>query len=75
MLKFFTIIFTIIFLSINGSSADYKVGQEVTKKFEMSRNFKIGLPPGKWIVTQKNSDYYYGLRFKSMILIRLENNK
>jgi hypothetical protein len=77
MKKFISFLsFIIFFINSNISLAiDYKVGQEVTKKFEMSRNFKIDLPPGKWIVTQKNSDYYYGLRFKTMIIIRLENNK
>ena len=69
-------IFVIFIFNANISLAlDYKKGQIIKDNFQVSKKFKIDLTSGKWIVTQKNSDYYYGLRFKSYVLIKTENNR
>jgi hypothetical protein len=71
-----TLLFSLIIFNANISLAlDYKKGQTISDSFQVSKKFKIDLTPGEWIVVQKNSDYYYGLRFKSYILIKTENNK
>ena len=52
-----------------------KLGNKIKDVFEPVRSFKIDLPPGEWVVTQSNSDEFYGLRWKSYILVRLDNYK
>ena len=70
------LLFSLFICNSNISLAlDYKKGQTIRDSFQVSKKFKIDLTSGKWIVTQKNSDYYYGLRFKSYVLIKTENNR
>ena len=75
MKNVFFIICISFYLICNSNAAGYKVGNKVKNIFEPVREFKIDLPPGEWIVTQSANDAFYGLRWKSYILIRLENGK
>ena len=75
MKKIFFIICISFYLICSSNAAGYKVGNKVSDIFEPVRNFKIDLPPGEWIVTQSASDAFYGLRWRSYILVRLENGK
>ena len=75
MKKIFFIICISFCLICNSNAAGYKVGNKVSDVFEPVRNFKIDLPPGEWVVTQSANDAFYGLRWRSYILVRLENGK
>ncbi len=68
-------IFNVFILTSGSIAAGYKAGNQVKDVFHPVRNFKIDLPPGNWIVAQSNNDAFYGLRWKSYILVRLENGK
>ena len=52
----------------------YKVNDIVENQFIINKNFKLNLPKGKWIVVDKDIDFYYGLASKVYSLIRIENN-
>ena len=75
MKKIFFIICISFYLICGSNAAGYKVGNKVSDVFEPVRNFKIDIPPGEWIVTQSANDAFYGLRWRSYILVRLENGK
>ena len=75
MKKILFIICISFYLICSSNAAGYKVGKKVSDIFEPVRNFKIDLPPGEWVVTQSASDAFYGLRWRSYILVRLENGK
>ena len=69
-------IFIIFIFNANISLAlDYKKGQIIKDSFQVTKKFIVDLPPGDWTLVQRNRFYYYGLRGKSNIIIRLENNK
>ena len=61
------------FLSVKAQS--YKVNEIVEDKFFISKKFVIDLPKGQWVIAEKSSEYYYGLRSKNYSLLRLENKK
>jgi len=70
------LLFSLIIFNANISLAlAYKKGQSINDSFQLSKNFKIDLTPGEWTVAQRNTESFYGLRFKSYILIKTENNK
>ena len=75
MKKIFFIICISFYLICGSNAAGYKVGNKVSDVFEPVRNFKIDIPPGEWIVTQSANDAFYGLRWRSYILVRLVNGK
>ncbi len=75
MKKILFIIFISFYLISSSNATGYKYGNKVKDIFEPTRNFKIDLPPGEWIVTQSKNDAFYGLRWKSYIIVRLENGK
>ena len=75
MKKIFFIICISFYLICGSNAAGYKAGNKVSDIFEPVRNFKIDLPPGEWVVTQSANDAFYGLRWRSYILVRLENGK
>ena len=75
MKKIFFIICISFYLICNSNAAGYKARDKVSGIFEPVRYFKIDLPPGEWIVTQSANDSFYGLRWRSYILVRLENGK
>ena len=62
-----------IFQSVKAQS--YKVNEIVENEFEMSKKFSINLPEGKWVIAEKSTMYFHGIRAKTYILFRLENNK
>tara|TARA_B100000989_G_C19455526_1_gene433837 strand:- start:27 stop:962 length:936 start_codon:yes stop_codon:yes gene_type:complete len=63
------------FMFISAKAASYKVNDIVEDKFFISKKFVIDLPKGQWIIAEKSSEYYYGLRSKIYSLLRLENKK
>ena len=67
-------IYSIFYTNIS-YSLDYKKGQIIQDSFQVSKKFKIDLPPGDWMLIQRNRWSYYGLRAKSNIIVRTENNK
>jgi hypothetical protein len=70
------ILFVLFVFNANISLAlDYKVGQTIKDSFQVSKKFKIDLSSGEWTLVQKNSEFYYGLSFKSYVLIKTKNNK
>jgi hypothetical protein len=70
------LLFIIFFINSNISLAiDYKKGEILKDSFQVSKKFKIDLPPGDWTLIQRNRWSYYGLRAKSNIIVRTENNK
>ena len=62
-----------IFLSVKAQS--YKVNEIVENEFEMSKKFSINLPEGKWVIVEKSTMYFHGIRTKTYSLLRLENKK
>ena len=56
-------------------AASYKVNDIVEDKFSLDRKFQIDLPNGKWVIAEKSSDYYYGLRTKFYSLLRIQEKK
>ena len=75
MKKIFFIIFISFSLICNSNAAGYKARDKVSGIFEPVRYFKIDLPPGEWVVAQSANDSFYGLRWRSYILVRVENGK
>ena len=63
------------FFFVSAKAQSYKVNDIVENKFVMSSKFSITLPKGQWIVAEKSTEYYYGLRSKLYSLLRLENKK
>ena len=63
------------FIFISAKAKSYKVNDIVEDKFFISKKFVIDLPKGQWIIAEKSSEYYYGLRSKIYSLLRLENKK
>ena len=63
------------FVFISAKAQSYKVNDIVEDKFFISKKFVIDLPKGQWIIAEKSSEYYYGLRSKIYSLLRLENKK
>ena len=79
-MKKITIIFIlslsfINFIFLGAKAQSYKVNDIVEDKFFISKKFAIDLPKGQWIIAEKSSEYYYGLRSKIYSLLRLENKK
>jgi hypothetical protein len=64
-----------IFLNSEVSAQKYRVNDVVENEFIVNKKFQIDLPYGKWIVIEKDNDFYYGLTSKVFSLARLENNK
>ena len=63
------------FIFLSAKAQSYKVNDIVEDKFFISKKFGIALPKGQWIIAEKSSEYYYGLRSKTYSLLRLENKK
>ena len=63
------------FIFISAKAQSYKVNDIVEDKLFISKKFEIDLPKGQWIIAEKSSKYYYGLRSKIYSLLRLENKK
>ena len=63
------------FVFISAKAQSYKVNDIVEDKFFISKKFVIDLPKGQWIIAEKSSKYYYGIRFKTYSLLRLKNKK
>ena len=63
------------FIFLSAKAQSYKVNDIVEDKFFISKKFVIDLPKGQWIIAEKSSEYYYGLRTKIYSLLRLENKK
>ena len=79
-MKKITIIFIlslsfINFIFLGAKAQSYKVNDIVEDKFFISKKFVVDLPKGQWIIAEKSSDFYYGIRFKTYSLIRLKNKK
>ena len=70
-----TTIFFLIFNFNNSIAENYKVDQEITNQFTLNHKFKIDLPEGEWVVAEKPSYEFYGLRVEGYTLLRIENNK
>jgi hypothetical protein len=70
------LLFALFVFQTNISLAlDYQTGQKIKDSFQVSKKFKIDLSSGEWTLVQKKSDFYYGLSFKSYVLIKTKNNK
>ena len=52
------------FMFISAKAASYKVNDIVEDKFFISKKFVIDLPKGQWIIAEKSTEFYYGLRSK-----------
>ena len=63
------------FIFLSAKAQSYKVNDIVEDKFFISKKFVIDLPKGQWVIAEKSSEYYYGLRSKIYSLLRLENKK
>ena len=79
-MKKITIIFILSFSFINfiflsAKAQSYKVNDIIEDQFEMSKKFSINLPIGQWVIAEKSTMYFHGIRAKTYILFRLENNK
>ena len=79
-MKKITIIFILSFSFINfiflsAKAQSYKVNDIIEDQFEMSKKFSINLPIGQWVIAEKSTMYFHGIRAKTYILLRLENNK
>ena len=75
--KFFIFFISIIFLyTINFKvyAKTYKIDDTIEDVFIINNKFKINLPKGKWILTEKNNYDYY-ITNKIFTLLRIENNK
>ena len=79
MKKIFTFLIFILILTnfnLNSAKADsYKVNDIVENSFSLSKNYRISLPKGEWLIVEKYYENYYGLRFKHYILARRNNNR
>jgi hypothetical protein len=76
ILKFVLLTMLCIFLKNPDVSAQkYRINDVVENKFIVNNKFQINLPYGKWIVVEKDNDFYYGLTSKVFSLVRLENNR
>ena len=79
-MKKITIIFILSFSFINfiflsAKAQSYKVNDIIEDQFDMSKKFSINLPIGQWVIAEKSTMYFHGIRAKTYILFRLENNK
>ena len=79
-MKKITIIFILSFSFINfiflsAKAQSYKVNDIIEDQFEMSKKYSINLPIGQWVIAEKSTMYFHGIRAKTYILFRLENNK
>ena len=79
-MKKITIIFILSFSFINfiflsAKAQSYKVNDIIEDQFEISKKFSIDLPIGQWVIAEKSTMYFHGIRAKTYILFRLENNK
>jgi len=70
-----TTIFFLIFHFNSSIAENYEVDQKVTNQFTLNHKFKIDLPDGEWVVAEKPSYEFYGLRVEGYTLLRIENNK
>lgn len=52
----------------------YKVGDVIEDNFIVNKKFKISLPKGKWILTEKSAYNYY-ISNKVFTLLRIENSQ
>ena len=79
-MKKITIIFILSFSFINfiflsAKAQSYKVNDIIEDQFEMSKKFSISLPEGQWVIAEKSTMYFHGIRSKTYSLLRLENKK
>jgi len=76
ILRIIILVFFILNINIISVKANsYNLNDIVENNFSISKKFEIKLPKGKWVIAEKSSDYYYGLRTKIYSLLRIENNK
>jgi len=74
---FLKIFLFMIFLSTFDSAVFakvYKVGDVIEDNFIVNKKFKISLPKGKWILTEKSAYNYY-ISNKVFTLLRIENSQ
>ena len=76
-MKKITIIFILSFSFINfiflsAKAQSYKVNDIIEDQFEISKKFSINLPIGQWVIAEKSTMYFHGIRAKTYILFRLE---
>ena len=75
MKKILGILILYLLLTINVYAKDYEIDDVFKNHFYITHKFKIDLPKGEWILAEKSSENYYGLRSKIFTLVRVENNK
>tara|TARA_B100001113_G_C21078754_1_gene608905 strand:- start:62 stop:985 length:924 start_codon:yes stop_codon:yes gene_type:complete len=75
MKKILCIIVLILFYSTIAKAQSYKLNDIVENNFIISKKFVLNLPIGKWVVAEKSSEYYYGIRTKIYFLLKIENKK
>ena len=68
MKKILCIIVLILFYSTIAKAQSYKLNDIVENNFIISKKFVLNLPIGKWVVAEKSSEYYYGIRTKNKFL-------
>ena len=75
MKKILWIIILMLFCSTFAQSQSYKLNDIIENKFIVSKKFVLNLPIGKWVIAEKSSEYYYGIRTKIYVLLKIENKK
>ena len=70
ILKFVILTMLCISLNFEVSAQKYRVNDVVENKFIVNKKFQIDLPYGKWIVIEKDNDFYYGLTSKVFSLAK-----
>ena len=69
---FLTIMF---FIQSDAYTKEYKINDTLKNNLIINKNFQILLPPGEWILAEKEREYYYGLTSKIFTLVKLEGKK
>ncbi len=75
MKKFFTILFFFAFTCETSFAKNYSTGDIVKNVFEPGQRLKIKLNPGDWQVVYKSSDILWGMTYRGIGIVRVENNE
>ena len=69
--------YLIFFLLTNQivQAKNYNIGDIVRDNFEPGQRLKINLSPGNWQVVYKSSDLLWGMTYRGIGIVRVENNE
>jgi len=63
------------FIQSDSHTKEYKINDILKNNLIINKNFQILLPPGEWILAEKEREYFYGLTSKIFTLVKLEGKK